>query len=102
MTTYRIDVAPRARSQLMSILGWWAKNRPASPTLVLEEFEHVVELLARTPGLGRPYKPRPGVRRILLSRSQYHVYYVIDQTRGVIRVVSLWHTARSKPPPIGR
>ena len=102
MKTYKIDVAPRARSQLMSILDWWAKNRPASPMLVLEEFEHAVALLAKTPGLGRRYQPRPGVRRLLLSRSQYHVYYVIDQPRRLIRVVSLWHTARSKPPPIGR
>jgi plasmid stabilization system protein ParE len=79
-----------------------AKSGPASPTLVLEEFEHVVELLAKTPGLGRQDEPRPDVRRILLSRSQYHVYDVIDRPRRVIRVVSLWHTARSKPPLIGR
>ena len=102
MKTYRIEVAPRARSQLMAILAWWATNRPASPMLVLEEFEHVVELLAKTPGLGRQYQPRPDVRRILLARSQYHVYYVIDQPRRLIRVVSIWHTARSKPPLIGR
>jgi plasmid stabilization system protein ParE len=86
----------------MDILSWWAANRPASPTLVLEELEQVAELLAKTPGLGRQYQPRSGVRRILLPRSQHHVYYLVDPPRRVVRVVSLWHTARSKPPPIGR
>jgi plasmid stabilization system protein ParE len=72
--TYRIQVAPRVRSQLLGILQWWAENRRASPTLVLEELEQVAELLVKTPALGRPYRQRPGVRRILLPRSQYHVY----------------------------
>jgi len=44
----------------------------------------------------------PGVRRILLSQSRYHVYYVHDEKRGEVLVLAIWSAVRGRGPRVRR
>jgi len=46
------------------------------------------------------YEPmaRLGIRRVLMPRSRYHVYYSIEEKFGIVRVHAVWHAARGVTP----
>ncbi|KFE68163.1 hypothetical protein DB31_7400 [Hyalangium minutum] len=66
----------------------------------MEELSAAVETVAASPGAGAPYRRTSlsGMRRVLLPRTRYHLYYTVDETEGVVRVHALWHTARGQGP----
>lgn len=68
----------------------------------MEEISAAVETLSASPGAGVPYRRSSvsGMRRILLPRTRYHIYYTADETEGVIRIHALWHTARGQGPTL--
>jgi plasmid stabilization system protein ParE len=44
--------------------------------------------------------PKGEVRRMLLPRTQYCVYYFIDETARLVTVLAVWHTARGRGPKL--
>lgn len=79
---------------------WWRVNRPAAPTLFLEELEGAFELLSAAPDVGRRYRHRwiPGLRRLLLPATKHHVYYVHDEEADVVIVLAVWGAVRGHGP----
>jgi plasmid stabilization system protein ParE len=70
--------------------------------MFMEELAAAVEKLFFAPSTGTPYQgsPLPGVRRVLLPRTRYHVYYTVDAAADLVRVHALWHTARGQGPEL--
>jgi hypothetical protein len=66
---------PRAAEDAAAVDGWWKANRRAAPDLFLRELEEAVALIANSPTLGRAANDDdlPGVRRVLVRRTRYHV-----------------------------
>lgn len=102
MARYRVDVTPKARAQIQKISGWWRANRLKNPGLFREELLVARLLLARFPGAGPMLdSPEHGdVHRLLLLRTQHHVYYVVDEEQRVVTILAVWHTARGSGPPL--
>lgn len=98
--TFRVQVTDEARRQLFEIDEWWTQNRPKAPDLVHEEFARVISLLAATPSAGRVHIETESAtyRRLLLRRSRFHVYYVIDESARVVVVTAIWNGARGHGP----
>ena len=96
---HRILFLPPARFHVREAAQWWRENR-ASPELLERELDTALRLLARHPDIGPPVLQRPGVRRLLLRKTQYHLYYRVDRAAGVVRIVALWHTARGSEPEL--
>jgi plasmid stabilization system protein ParE len=98
----RFKVSRRAQRQIHAAAKWWAENRSAAPALLREELEGAYTLLADFPFAGEtvPHSRIAGLRRVLLSRTQYHLYYATPDEEGVIEVLALWHTSRGKQPPL--
>jgi plasmid stabilization system protein ParE len=95
----RVEVAPRARTQIRRIAEWWTANRPAAADLFMNELEAALDSLARGVLLGVPYAFRSfPVRRLVLPRSAYHVYYSVDG--DLVKVRSVWHAARGAGPAL--
>ena len=67
MTT--VVVVVDAEEQLREIVDWWRTNRPAAPSLPLDEFERCMTLLMHSPGVGARFRRSevPDVRRLLLG-----------------------------------
>jgi plasmid stabilization system protein ParE len=74
----QVRTTPEADAQIGAVDDWWRRNRLAAPDLFLEELAASFDVIGYTPQIGRLYRqsPVPGTRRVLLTGSRYHVYYV--------------------------
>jgi len=77
--------------------AWWREHRRAAPDLFTDELEAALLALAEMPTLGTRYEPDPRpVRRLLLSRTHYHVYFMQETDR--VYVVAIWSAFRGRAP----
>jgi plasmid stabilization system protein ParE len=95
-----VVIADEAKAQIQSISDWWTDNRPGGATVFLQELNKTIELLGHVPRIGSRFRRvrRPGLRRVLLRRSQHFVYYLLDERRSVVYVLAVWSTARGSDP----
>ena len=102
MSQVRVKLSRRAQMQVNEIHRWWKRNRPAAPKLFREELGHAIEVLAHFPLQGVPYiEPEvPGLRRLLLMRTSYHLYYSIRDEGNLVVIEALWHAARGQGPDL--
>ncbi len=95
-----VRTTPEADAQISDIDQWWRKNRPGAPDLFLNELAASFDTIGHAPNIGRLYRlsPVPRTRRVLLSKSRYHVYYVpqVDD----VKVLAVWHARRGVGPPL--
>ncbi len=99
MTRRRFDVlfSTRATREIAAAETWWRGHRSdAAPGAIPTELARIAKLLVAAPALGAPVPQArlAGVRRILLDRLGYHLYYVIDADHGHIIVLAFWHVRR--------
>jgi plasmid stabilization system protein ParE len=99
---FRVRLLPKAKAELEVIERWWALHRRAHPDLVSEELAEAADILATAPEAGLEFAPgrRLGMRRILLPRSRYHLYYRVIHEERSVEVIAIWHAARGKGPPL--
>jgi plasmid stabilization system protein ParE len=93
-TTQEADV------QIEAVAAWWKANREAAPDLFGDELAGAVELLTHAPDLGKPvrHKRIPGLRRLLLPATRYHVYYVHEMEADEVVVLAVWNAVRGRSP----
>jgi plasmid stabilization system protein ParE len=96
----RLLVAKRADTQIRTIDAWWIEHRDKAPGLFAQELANTLEAIADSPTVGRPYGVVGGVevRRLLLRRCRYHVYFSYDAASDLVRVRAVWHSSRGRPP----
>ena len=95
-----VRTTPEADAQIRDVDDWWRTNRPSSPNLFFEELIESFDIIGDAPHVGRLYRlsPVPGMRRVLLKRTRYHVYYV--PRADEVRVLAIWHAQRGVGPPL--
>jgi plasmid stabilization system protein ParE len=100
--SFTFKVGPLADHQIRTAAAWWIEHRTKAPQAFVEDLEAALNLIEEIPYVGEPVMhPRiAGLRRILLSRIRYHVYYVPSVEEQVIEVLGMWHTSRRRPPPL--
>jgi plasmid stabilization system protein ParE len=95
----RVELAPRAHAQVRLIHEWWRANRLAAPSLFADELATALDQLERGVVFGVVYPfALFEVRRFLLPRSRYHVFYSVDG--DLVKVRAVWHASRGKGPPL--
>jgi plasmid stabilization system protein ParE len=89
----------RATLQARRAVAWWRENRPVAPDLLEQEIRSVLGLVASAPTLGAVARDTrvKNVRRVLVRRTRYHVYYRVDAGGAQLEVLALWHTSRREP-----
>lgn len=100
--SYRIRIAPAAAEQIRAANAWWLANRQTAPEAFAEEIQRGFEFISALPNAGEPVAHRhlPGLRRLLLGRIRYFLYYSSSPDKGAVDVLALWHAARGTPPPV--
>jgi plasmid stabilization system protein ParE len=98
--TVEVVTRPEADVQILRALEWWLAHRPESPSLFLDELQACRDNLAANPEIGVRIRHRriPGLRRLLLPSSRYHVYYVLRPSSGDVVVLALWSALRGRKP----
>ena len=96
-----VEFSDEARGHVRVVDEWWRANRLSAPGLFRDELAAAVEHLRFHPLAGRRYDAtsEPEIRRLVLPRTRYHVYYAIHETRVLIHAV--WHTSRGQGPTLG-
>ena len=96
----RVKVSARAASQIHKAAEWWAENRPAAPGAIRTDIGEALALLAQQPGIGNIYNGArtKGVRRLLVGRIRYFIYYRV--TPETLEVLTVWHMSRGKQPSL--
>ena len=81
---------------------WWREQRPATPDLFALELAAARELIAKAPEVGPPFIERQGVivRRILLPKTNNHVYYEIQHDEGRVMILAVWGAPRGRRPKL--
>jgi len=94
----RIELSRRARRQLFAAHYWWRKHRDKAPEALEEDFAEALRQIGESPRIGKFVKHQRGgvVRRYLMERVRYYLFYRIDPT-GDIEIIQLWHTSRRPP-----
>jgi plasmid stabilization system protein ParE len=98
--SFRFKIAVRAERQIRVAAEWWAKNRTDTPSMFADDLESALALVEEFPHAGEAIR-HPGIpklRRVLLSRVQYHLYYTVFVADRVVEVLALWHTSRGRKP----
>lgn len=95
-----LRVSRDAEAQIRQAARWWRENRPAAPGLLHQELQRGFQLIVGEPGIGPQAADltAPQVRRLLLARIRYFLYYRITG-EDVVEVLAFWHTSRGTPPP---
>lgn len=80
---------------------WWRKNRTLAPQAFDEDLAEFLAVLPQVPLLGALAlnERLPNVRRALLERISYYVYYRYDEAQQRITVLTFWHARRQPPKP---
>jgi plasmid stabilization system protein ParE len=102
LSRYKVRFAPEARQQVRTIEKWWLENRPGAPTLFVDELEAAVTRVEELPRAGELYPGAPvaNTRRLLMPRTRFHVYYLVDEKLAIVTVYAVWHTARGQGPEL--
>jgi plasmid stabilization system protein ParE len=97
---HRVKVSARAALQMHKAAEWWAENRPAAPGAIRTDIGEALALLAEQPGIGAFYEGAraKGVRRLLVGRIRYFIYYRV--TSDTIEVLAVWHVSRGRQPSV--
>ena len=100
MKRYRVGFSRTADAQIETIESWWRENRPAAPDMFSRELEAAVRLLEISPLIGKAYPeaPVPEVRRLLIGRSRYHLYWEVDAGSHAVTVLAVWYARRGTGP----
>jgi len=97
---YRVEFSPAASRHAEQAHNWWRANRPAATLLFRRELAVAIRQLTRSPASSAAYEhpDAPVMRRLLLPRTRYHVYFVVDEPGRVVRIHAGWHASRGSGP----
>ena len=97
----KVRLSGRAEREVERIHRWWAQHRDARD-LFLEELAQAQVQLMESPEAGVAWRVRGGgvVRRWLLPKTKYHVYYRLEEDNQTVRVLAVWSAVRARPPKI--
>ena len=102
MTARRLSliVWKQAAKQIEEANEWWRDQREGSPDALAEDLARAFDLVSRQPGIGAPARSTRlrDVRRLLLPRAGYFLYYRAALSRDEIHVLALWHARRGTDP----
>jgi plasmid stabilization system protein ParE len=100
--SFRVRISERAAGDIREAADWWRGNRDKAPHAFAEDIEYALQLLVALPGAGeRVYHPTIlDLRRLLLSRVRYLLYYSVDAATETVEVLALWHTSKGDRPQL--
>ena len=87
---------PRAVSDLIEIADYIRQFSTVSASKVRGEIQRTIDMLERFPYSGPRTDVEP-VRKIVVRRYPYIVYYIVDAGRHEIVVITVQHGSRHQP-----
>ena len=92
---HKVIFAPQAIERLAEIVRYIARDNPSAAEKLGLRLVNQAGLLTDFPEIGRPYRQRANVRRLLCK--PYFIYYRLRPEQQVVEIMDYWHTARREP-----
>lgn len=89
---YRIIISPRAQSEIIKAIDFYALDSIDAPSNFVNQLQKVYEILTLNPFFRLQYK---SVRSLKIKKFPYSIYYTIDKDINSIRVLSCFHNKRN-------
>jgi plasmid stabilization system protein ParE len=80
----------RCEEMLDKAIRFIEQDSPEQAAIMRNQFFKVMRLLEIIPGIGSKYKN--GMRKFLLGKFPYYVYY--KEMASYTKIVGIWHTSR--------
>ena len=98
----KVRFTPRARRAALAMADWWRENRPLAPDLFDRELEAARGRLEQQPELPPIYETVRGrvIRRVLLPKTEGHVYYSVDHATESVVVHIVWGARKGRGPKL--
>jgi len=102
---YRVELAKSAEAQLEELYLWVVERAPGQGAAWFNGFERAIRSLEQLPGRCRiapeSFDPDQPVRVLNYGRKPYvyGVFFIIDETAKIVRVVHIRRGARQRPAP---
>jgi len=95
-------ITPRARAQVERARLWWGENRDKAPGLLVQELAEAEQHLMTLPESGPVWRIRgkQPIRRWMLEKTAYHLYYVYRPHRQEVLVLAVWSARRGRQPKL--
>jgi plasmid stabilization system protein ParE len=97
----KFEISRRARREIERIGRWWVDNRPDARELFVHELAEAERSLRAAPET-EAWRTRSDkvIRRWLLPKTQYHLYYWYEPKTDRLLVVAVWGAARGSNPKL--
>jgi plasmid stabilization system protein ParE len=96
-----VVLSRRAAAEVARARRWWLTHRDKAPSAFDDELEALIDRLEDSPfEIGLVVRNLPGVRRVLLRRIRYHVYFRVAESGSSVEVLALWHASRGRGPAL--
>jgi plasmid stabilization system protein ParE len=96
----KFEVSRRARREIERINRWWVEHRDTRDLFVRELAEAEVGLRAAPQGEIWRQRGVGVIRRWLLPKTGYHLYYRYDAEKNYLLVVAVWGATRGRGPKL--
>jgi hypothetical protein len=98
----KVRATGRAKREIARAALWWSKNRPHARLLFLDELEAAERHLRTAPITGQIYGYRKNrlIRRWLLEKTEYHVYFSVNRNAQLVMLHSVWGARRGRGPKL--
>ncbi len=95
----KLRLSPRALREAKRIKSWWVNKRQATE-LFEEEFAKTLDTIVATPTIGTSYANcfEVGVRRVLMKKTNNHIYFTVQGDEIVI--LSVWGAPKKHGPTL--
>tara|TARA_R110002096_G_scaffold77896_3_gene183187 strand:- start:15051 stop:15347 length:297 start_codon:yes stop_codon:yes gene_type:complete len=95
--SYRVKISRRALREYEIAAAWWQVHRDKAPELLNGEFREALALLAEHPDTGLLAEDNEEIRRFLLRKSRYAVFYRVNEDELQVELLAFWHSSRQDP-----
>jgi hypothetical protein len=98
----KVRATGRAKREIARAAVWWSSNRPEAPLMFLDELAAAELHLCTAPFSGQIYGYRRNrlIRRWLLEKTEYHVYFSVNRKAQFVMLHSVWGARRGRGPKL--
>jgi plasmid stabilization system protein ParE len=89
---YNIIVSPRAQMEIEKAAEHYAQDSIDAPRLFITALSDTYKTLSLNPFFRKRYK---NIRAVKVRRFPYMLYYVINESKNTVRVLSCFHGKRN-------
>ena len=90
--SYKVIVSPRAQSEIENAIDYYALNSLYAPINFIAVLKAAYKTLETNPFFGIRYK---NIRSLKLKRYPYSLYFVINENKNTVKVLSCFHNKRN-------